>query len=219
VRIVVAEDAALVREGLVHLFVNAGEEVVAQVADGPSLVAAVVEYRPDIAIVDVRMPPHFRDEGLQAALAARRQIPTCGILILSHYMEERYARELLEGGTQGVGYLLKERVADVSSFMQAARQVAGGGTVLDPEVIAQLVSRRRHHDLLEALSPRECDVLALMAEGQSNSAIAEHLVLTEGAVEKHIRNIFAKLELPPSEAHHRRILAVLLYLKGEAHSF
>jgi DNA-binding NarL/FixJ family response regulator len=213
-RIVIAEDAALVREGLAHLLTDAGEEVVARVADGPSLVAAVTEYRPDIAIVDIRMPPQFRDEGLRAALAARRQVPTCAILILSHYVEERYAGELLEEGTQSIGYLLKERVADVSTFIHAVRQVVSGGMVFDPEVIAQLVTRRRKQDHLESLTPRECDVLALMAEGQSNSAIAEHLVLSEGAVEKHIRNIFTKLDLPPSEAHHRRVLAVLMYLKG-----
>jgi DNA-binding NarL/FixJ family response regulator len=213
-RVVIAEDAALVREGLVHLLTDAGEEVVARVADGPSLIDAVIEYRPDVAIVDIRMPPNFRDEGLKAAIAARNQVPTCAILILSHYMEERYARELLDIGTQSVGYLLKERVADVSTFIQAVRQVASGGMVFDPEVIAQLVSRRRDRNHLDDLTSRECEVLALMAEGQSNSALAEHLVLSEGAVEKHIRNIFSKLGLPPSEAHHRRVLAVLMYLKG-----
>jgi len=213
-RIVIAEDAALVREGLARLLIDGGEDVVARVADGPSLIAAVEEHQPDIAIVDIRMPPHFRDEGLRAALAARHQVPTCAILILSHYVEERYAGELLEEGAQGVGYLLKERVADVSAFIQAVRQVAAGGMVFDPEVIAQLVSRRRKQDHLDALSPREGEVLALMAEGRSNSAIGEQLTLSEGAVEKHIRNIFSKLGLPPSEAHHRRVLAVLLFLRG-----
>jgi len=213
-RIVIAEDAALVREGFARLLIDGGEDVVARVADGPSLIAAVEEHQPDIAIVDIRMPPHFRDEGLRAALAARHQVPTCAILILSHYVEERYAGELLEEGAQGVGYLLKERVADVSAFIQAVRQVAAGGMVFDPEVIAQLVSRRRKQDHLDALSPREGEVLALMAEGRSNSAIGEQLTLSEGAVEKHIRNIFSKLGLPPSEAHHRRVLAVLLFLKG-----
>jgi DNA-binding NarL/FixJ family response regulator len=213
-RIVIAEDAALIREGLVRLLTDAGEEVVARVADGEALISTVVEYRPDIAIVDIRMPPNFRDEGLRAAIAARRQVPTCSILILSHYIEERYARELLEEGTQGIGYLLKERVADVSTFIGAVRQVASGGMVFDPEVIAQLVSRRRNRDPLESLTSRENEVLALMAEGKSNSAIAEQLVLSEGAIEKHIRNIFLKLELPPSETLHRRVLAVLMYLKG-----
>src|SRR5262249_53595343 len=213
-RIVIAEDAALVREGFARLLIDGGEDVVARVADGPSLIAAVEEHQPDIAIVDIRMPPHFRDEGLRAALAARHQVPTCATLILSHYVEERYAGELLEEGAQGVGYLLKERVADVAAFIQAVRQVAAGGMVFDPEVIAQLVSRRRKQDHLDALSPREGEVLALMAEGRSNSAIGEQLTLSEGAVEKHIRNIFSKLGLPPSEAHHRRVLAVLLFLKG-----
>lgn len=212
-RIVIAEDAAIVREGLVHLFTDAGEDVVARVADGPSFIAAVVEHHPDIAIVDVRMPPNFRDEGLRAAIAARRQVPACAILVLSQYVEARYASELMGDGIQGIGYLLKERVADVSTFIQAVRQVAAGGTVFDPEVIAQLVSRRRNHEHLDDLSPREREVLALMAEGCSNSAIAERLVLSEGAVEKHIRNIFTKLELPTSDAHHRRILAVLMYLR------
>lgn len=214
-RIVIAEDAALVREGLVHLLTDAGEEVVARVADGPSLINAVIEYRPDIAIVDIRMPPNYRDEGLRAALEARRQVPACKILILSHYIEEQYASELLEGGTQGVGYLLKERVADVSTFVESVRQVAAGGMIFDPEVIAQLVSRRRNHNHLESLTTRELEVLSSMAEGHSNSAIAEKLVLSEGAVEKHIRNIFTKLDLPPSEALHRRVLAVLMYLKKE----
>jgi DNA-binding NarL/FixJ family response regulator len=211
-RIVIAEDAALVREGLVRVLADAGEEVVAHVADGPSLISAVIEHQPDIAIVDIRMPPNFRDEGLRAALEARHQVPGCKILILSHYVEERYARELLEHGTQGVGYLLKERIADVSSFIQALRQVAAGGVIFDPEVVAQLVSRRRSHDPLETLTPRELEVLSLMAEGRSNSAIAEQLVLSEGAVEKHIRNIFGKLALPTSDTQHRRVLAVLMYL-------
>ena len=213
-RVVIAEDSVLLREGLVRLLTDAGCTVAASVADGPSLVTAVAEHRPDVSVVDVRMPPSFRDEGLRAALAARRRVPGSPILVLSQYVEERYAAELLASGAEGTGYLLKERVSDVSDFLAALRQVAGGGTVLDPEVVAQLVVRRRQNDRLSALSEREREVLALMAEGRSNSAIAKQIVVTAGTVEKHVASIFTKLGLDPTEGDHRRVLAVLAYLRG-----
>jgi len=213
-RVVIAEDSVLLREGLARLFTEAGCSVVAQVGDGPGLIAAVAETRPDVAIVDVRMPPGYRDEGLRAAIEARRRVPTCAVVILSQYVEERYAGELLEAGAEGVGYLLKDRVADVAEFMTAVRQVAAGGTVLDPEVVAQLVARRRRSDRLDTLTSREREVLALMAEGRSNRAIAEKLVVTDGAVEKHVSNIFLKLGLAPADSDHRRVLAVLTYLRA-----
>lgn len=212
--VVIAEDAVLLRAGLTRLLTDAGMEGVASVGDGPSLVAAIVTERPDIAIVDVRMPPGFRDEGLRAAIEARRQVPTCAIIVLSQYVEERYASELLAENTGGIGYLLKDRIADVADFLAAVRQVAGGGTVLDPEVVRQIVARKRHNDRLDALSPREREVLALMAEGRSNSAIAAQLVISDGAVKKHISSIFAKLGLPATEADHRRVLAVIAYLQS-----
>ncbi|HEU5161237.1 MAG TPA: response regulator transcription factor [Streptosporangiaceae bacterium] len=211
-RVVIAEDSVLLREGLVRLLGDEGIEAVHTVGDGPSLVEAVSEYTPDLAIVDVRMPPSFTDEGLRAALAVRERVPGTAILVLSQYVEERYATELIGGGAQGVGYLLKERVADVAEFIQAVRKIASGGTVIDPEVIGQLLGRRRRGDRLEALTPRESEVLGLMAEGRSNAAIARDLVVTEGAVEKHISNIFLKLDLPPAENSHRRVMAVLTYL-------
>jgi DNA-binding NarL/FixJ family response regulator len=211
-RVVIAEDSVLLREGLVRLLADEGIEAVDTVGDGPSLVEAVSEHTPDLAIVDVRMPPTFNDEGLRAALAARERVPGTPILVLSQYVEERYATELIGGGAQGVGYLLKERVADVAEFVQAVRKIAAGGTVIDPEVIGQLLGRRRGGDRLEALTPREREVLGLMAEGRSNAAIARDLVVTEGAVEKHISNIFLKLDLPPAEDNHRRVMAVLTYL-------
>lgn len=214
IRVVIAEDAVLLREGLVRLLADAGFEVVAGVGDGPSLVQAIEEHRPDVAIVDVRMPPGYRDEGLRAAIEARRRVPTCAVVVLSQYVEERYASELLESSNGGVGYLLKDRVADVREFVAAVSQVATGGAVLDPEVVSQLITRRRHSTRLDMLTPRERDVLALMAEGRSNSAIAEQLVVSEGAVEKHVSNIFAKLGLPLTEFDHRRVLAVLTYLRG-----
>jgi DNA-binding NarL/FixJ family response regulator len=217
-RVVIAEDAVLLREGLARLLADAGDEVVARVGDGPSLVAAVEEYRPDVSIVDVRMPPSFRDEGLRAAIEARRRVPGSPILVLSQYVEEQYATELLASGSEGVGYLLKERVADVADFIAAVRRVAAGGTVLDPEVIAQLVVRRRRNDRLNTLSEREREVLALMAEGRSNSAIAETLVIGDGTVEKHVTSIFNKLGLAPTENDHRRVLAVLTYLRGSTES-
>ncbi|HLT18568.1 MAG TPA: response regulator transcription factor [Thermomicrobiales bacterium] len=210
----IAEDSVLLREGLVRLLDHAGHEIVASVENGPDLVAAIREHRPDISIVDVRMPPSYRDEGLRAAIEARREVPGSPILILSQYVEEQYASELLEAGAEGVGYLLKDRVADVSEFLSALRQVAAGGTVLDPEVVSQLFSRRRRDQRLSELTPREMEVLALMAEGQSNTAIAEHLFIGEGTVEKHISNIFTKLGLDNSSSQHRRVLAVLAYLRN-----
>jgi len=213
VRVVIAEDSGLLRQGLVRLLGDAGFEVVAQVGDGPGLVDAVDRHRPDVCVVDVRMPPTHRDEGLRAALEARSLVPGLPVVILSQYVEERYAGELLESGPDGVGYLLKDRVADVGDFVDALRRVAGGGTVLDPEVVAQLLARRRRDDPLETLTPREREVLGLMAEGRSNAHIARSLVVTEGAVEKHVRNIFGKLGLPASDSNHRRVLAVLAYLR------
>ncbi|HEX2071632.1 MAG TPA: response regulator transcription factor [Thermoleophilaceae bacterium] len=211
-RVVIAEDLALLREGLVGLLTEAKYEVVAAVGDAPALMRAVSEHRPKLAVIDVRMPPSQRDEGLRAAIAIRRTHPEVAILILSQYVEERYATELLSGGSQGVGYLLKDRVADVSEFLAAARRVAAGGTAIDPEVIEQLLSRRQREDLLDELTPREREVLALMAEGHTNAGIAERLVVTDGAIEKHVRSIFQKLGLPATDAHNRRVLAVLTYL-------
>jgi DNA-binding NarL/FixJ family response regulator len=213
-RIVIAEDSVLLREGITRLLIDAGHQVVAAVGDGPGLVEAVAEHRPDISIVDVRMPPSFRDEGLRAAIEARGRVPGTAVLVLSQYVEERYASELLESGAGGTGYLLKDRVADVADFLRAIRQVAGGGTVLDPEVVTQLMVRRRQNDPLAELTPRENEVLTLMAEGRSNNAIAEAMSVSHGAVEKHVSNIFMKLGLSPAEADHRRVLAVLAYLRG-----
>jgi DNA-binding NarL/FixJ family response regulator len=211
-RVVIAEDLALLREGIASLLKDEGHEIDAAVADGDALLAAAAEHHPDLAIVDVRMPPTQSDEGLRAAIELRRRQPEVAILILSQYVEERYATELLSAGSRGVGYLLKDRVADVSEFMSAVRRVAAGGTAIDPEVVSQLLSRRHRTDLLGELTPREREVLKLMAEGQTNSAIAERLVVTGGAVEKHVRNVFMKLGLPPTEQQHRRVLAVLTYL-------
>jgi DNA-binding NarL/FixJ family response regulator len=211
-RVVIAEDLALMREGIASLLTDAGNQVVATVADGDALLEAAAEHSPDLAIVDVRMPPDFLDEGLKAAVELRRRQPDVAILILSQYVEERYASELLSGGSLGVGYLLKDRVADVQEFLAVARRVAAGGTAIDPEVVSQLLSRRRRTDVLDDLTPREREVLALMAEGHTNAAIAERLVVTEGAVEKHVRNVFLKLGLAHNDQHHRRVLAVLTYL-------
>lgn len=211
-RIVIAEDLVLLREGVAALLADAGHDVVAAVEDGDALRTAVAELEPDLAIVDVRMPPDFRDEGLRAALALRREVPGTAILILSQHVESRYASELLAGGTQGVGYLLKDRVADVGEFLAAIRRVAAGGTAIDHEVVAQLLTHRRRSDVLDDLTPREREVLSLMAEGHANASIAQRLVVTAGAVEKHIANVFGKLGLPPSDHHHRRVLAVLTYL-------
>jgi len=213
VRVVIAEDSVLLREGLARLLADGGIEVVAQVGDGPGLVAAVDAYRPDLAVVDARMPPSHTDEGLRAAMEVRERAPATAILVLSQYVEERYATDLLAGGAQGVGYLLKDRVADVAEFLAAVRRVGDGGAAIDPEVVAQLLGRRRA-DPLASLSPRELDVLSLMAEGRSNAAIAERLVVTEGAVEKHISSIFGKLGLPAAPSDHRRVLAVLTYLRA-----
>ena len=211
-RVVIAEDLALLRGGIASLLRDEGHEVVAEVGDGDALLAAADEQRPELAIIDVRMPPTQTDEGVRAALELRRRQPEIAILILSQYVEERYATDLLSAGSRGVGYLLKDRVADVSEFLSAARRVAAGGTAIDPEVVSQLLSRKHRTDVLEELTPREREVLAMMAEGHSNSAIAERLVVTDGAVEKHVRNIFMKLGLPPTEQQHRRVLAVLTYL-------
>ena len=212
---VIAEDSVLLREGLVRLMQDSGAEVVAAVGDGPSLVAAVVEHRPDVSVVDVRMPPTQRDEGLRAAIEARRRIPGSPVLVLSQVVERQYASELLADGAGGVGYLLKDRVADVREFMEALRRVAAGGTALDPEVVAQLMVRRRRDDRLTALTPREHEVLGAMAEGRTNAGIAAALGISEGAAEKHISNIFSKLDLPDSENDHRRVLAVLAYLGAD----
>jgi DNA-binding NarL/FixJ family response regulator len=214
VRVVIAEDLALLREGMARLLTDNGFEVVAAVADADALVHAVLRERPDVAIVDIRLPPSFRDEGLRAALGLRRSSPETAILVVSQYVEHTYAAELLaEAGAGGVGYLLKDRVLDVSDFVDAVRRVASGGTALDPEVVAQLVGGRGARPL-DQLTPREREVLGLMAEGRSNAAIASSLVLSVGAVEKHIANIFQKLRLAPSDTDHRRVLAVLEYLRG-----
>jgi DNA-binding NarL/FixJ family response regulator len=214
VRVVIADDAVLLREGLIRLLAETGHDVVAAVGDGPSLVSAVAEHKPDVSIVDVRMPPSHTDEGLRAAVQARASVPGTPVLVLSQYVEVSYADDLLADGRGGIGYLLKDRVSEVGDFLDGLARVAAGGTVLDPEVVAQLFARRRRGDPLRTLTPREREVLGLMAEGRSNTAIAKHLVVTEGAVEKHVRNIFTKLDLPPDEEQHRRVLAVLAYLKG-----
>ncbi|MEO3862563.1 response regulator transcription factor [Acrocarpospora sp. B8E8] len=214
-RVVVADDAVLIREGLVRLLEEFGCEVLAAVGTGTELVAAVDELRPDVSVVDVRMPPTFTDEGLRAAVAARQKVPGAPILILSQYVEVSYADDLLADARGGVGYLLKDRVVDVEEFLTGLRRVAGGGTVFDPQVIAQLMVRRRRDDPLGSLTPREREVLALMAEGRSNPAISRQLVVTEGAVEKHIRGIFVKLNLYADDTdQHRRVLAVLAFLRS-----
>ena len=213
-RVVIAEDSGLLREGLARLLADAGMDVVAKVGDGPGLIAAAKQHRPHVAVVDVRMPPGYRDEGLKAAIEVRHRVPDLTVLVLSQYVEERYGAELLEAGAAGVGYLLKDRVADVSDFVAAIREVASGGTVLDPEVVSQLLSRRRRDQRLAALTPREREVLSLMAEGRSNHAISRALYVTEGAVEKHVKNIFGKLGLSQTGDDHRRVLAVLTYLGG-----
>ena len=213
-RVVIADDSVLLRAGLERLLVDAGFEVVASVGDAPALMAAVRKHRPDVAIVDVRMPPKFSDEGLRAAVELRLMNHEMGVLVLSQYVEEPAAQELLAMGARGVGYLLKDRVADVSEFIDAVGRVARGGTALDPEVIAQVMARRRRDDPLKPLTPRERDVLSLMAEGRSNTAIADRLAVGEGAVEKHISHIFSKLALEPDDSDHRRVLAVLAFLKA-----
>lgn len=207
----IAEDLALLRDGLSRLLRDNGFDVVAAVADGTALVTTVLLERPEVAIVDIRLPPTFRDEGVRAALTLRERAPETGVLIVSQYVEQAYATELLADGRGGLGYLLKDRIMDVDDFVAAVHRVGTGGTALDPEVVAQLLSRRKP---LDVLSPRELEVLGLMAEGRSNAAIAKRLVLTIGAVEKHVASILTKLRLPPSNEDHRRVLAVLAYLRG-----
>ena len=212
-RVVICEDLALLRDGLKRLLDANGMEVVAAVADGDQFVAAAAGHKPDVCVVDVRLPPTFRDEGLRAALAARERLPGLPILILSQHVEQTYAAELLADGAGGVGYLLKDRVGDVEEFVAAVRRVAAGGTALDPEVVAQIITKRRA-GALDELTPREREVLALMAEGHSNSGIASRIFVTESAVEKHVRSILAKLRLPASQDAHRRVLAVLIFLSA-----
>ncbi|MGH8967210.1 MAG: response regulator transcription factor [Actinomycetes bacterium] len=212
-RVVLAEDSLLLREGLVRLLDEAGASVVAAVGDGTTLVEAVQEHRPDVAVVDVRMPPSFTDEGLRAALEVRRTVPGTAILVLSQYVEESYASDLLTAGGGG-GYLLKDRVSKLADLSDALERVVDGGTVLDPEVVSALFAHRRRRDPLSELSPREREVLGLMAEGRTNTAIGRTLVVTQGAVEKHISSIFTKLGLPPSSDDHRRVMAVLTWLRA-----
>lgn len=216
-RVVIAEDHALLREGIVALLRENDVDVVAQAEDGDGLRRIVGAHKPDLAIVDVRLPPTFTDEGLRAAIAARESHPDLAVLVLSQYVEPIYTAELLAAGGAGIGYLLKERVGDVNGFLDAVRRVAGGGTALDREVVAELVrdrSDRSQDDALEVLTPREREVLALMAEGRTNGGIAEALVVSAGAVEKHVSNIFSKLDLPASGSDHRRVLAVLSFLRA-----
>ena len=214
-RVVIAEDLVLLRDGLERLLAAHGHEVVAAVGDGPGLVEAIEEHRPDVAIVDVRLPPSQTDEGLRAALEARRRVPGLPVLVLSQYVEESYAAELVADGAGAVGYLLKDRVADPSEFVDAVARVAAGGTAMDAEVVKQLLARRRADDPLEELTPRERDVLDLMAQGLSNAAIAGRLVVTEGAVEKHVSNIFMKLGLHANMGGNLRVLAVLAWLRRD----
>jgi DNA-binding NarL/FixJ family response regulator len=211
-RVLIAEDSALIREGIARLIEESGGTVLAKVGDGDAFVAAVELHRPDVSVVDVRMPPTQRDEGLRAAIEARRRVRGTPILVLSQYVERQYATELLADRAGGVGYLLKDRVGDVREFMDALRRVANGGTALDPEVVSQVMARNRVDDPISTLTPREREVLAAMAEGRTNIGIARQLNITEGAAEKHISNIFGKLQLPESPSDHRRVLAVLAYL-------
>jgi DNA-binding NarL/FixJ family response regulator len=213
-RVVLADDSLLLREGVARLLEDAGLEVVAQAGDAEDLMRKVGAHKPDIAIVDVRMPPTHTDEGLRAAVEIRDRFPDTGVLVLSQYIEESYAMELLSDNAEGVGYLLKDRVADLDRFVDAVRRVGEGGSALDPEVVSRLLGRRRREDPLADISPREREVLALMAEGRSNHAIANELVVTERAVEKHVTSIFSKLDLPPTADDHRRVLAVLKYLQA-----
>jgi DNA-binding NarL/FixJ family response regulator len=213
-RVVIADDAVLLREGLVRLLEENGHTVLAAVGDGPALVSAITEHRPQVSIVDVRMPPSHTDEGLRAAVEARSLVPGTPILVLSQYVEVAYAEDLLADRAGAVGYLLKDRVSEIADFLDALERVAGGGTVLDPEVVSQLLVRRRRDDPLRHLTPREREVLSLMAEGRSNTAIGRRMVVTDGAVEKHIRNIFTKLGLHQDDEQHRRVRAVLAYLQG-----
>ncbi|MFE0188214.1 LuxR C-terminal-related transcriptional regulator [Streptomyces sp. NPDC058989] len=219
VRVVIAEDSVLLREGLTRLLTDRGHEVVAGVGDAEALIKAIRELAdedalPDVVVADVRMPPTHTDEGVRAAIRLRRDHPGLGVLVLSQYVEEQYATELLAGSSRGIGYLLKDRVAEVREFVDAVVRVAEGGTALDPEVVAQLLGRSRKQDVLANLTPREREVLGLMAEGRTNSAIARQLVVSDGAVEKHVSNIFLKLGLAQSDGDHRRVLAVLTYLNS-----
>jgi DNA-binding NarL/FixJ family response regulator len=211
-RILIVEDSVLLREGIARLLGESGHEIVGQLVDASTLVTTVVDLHPDLVVLDVRLPPTFTDEGIRAALQVRGAVPTQPILVLSQYVEERYATELLASDSQGIGYLLKERVADVGDFVVACERVAAGGTVLDSEVVAQLLARRRRGPF-DDLTPREREVLGLMAEGRSNVGIARHLVVSDGAVEKHISSIFSKLGLATSDTEHRRVLAVLQFLQ------
>lgn len=213
-RVVLAEDLYLLREGLIRLLEAHGFTIAAAVETGPELLAALLEHRPDVAVVDVRLPPTLTDEGLQAALAARREIPGLPVLVLSQHVQQLYARELLADGTGGVGYLLKDRVFNADQFIDAIRRVAAGGTAMDPDVIAKLLASRSSSQPLQHLSPREREVLGLMAEGCSNSAIASRLIVSDGAVAKHIANIFTKLKLAPADDANRRVQAVLAHLNG-----
>jgi DNA-binding NarL/FixJ family response regulator len=215
VRVVIAEDLALLRDGLTRLLRDNEISVVAAVPDGDSLVREVEAHKPDLAVVDIRLPPGYRDEGLRAALEARRRVPGTAVLVVSQYVEQTYAQELMADRAGGIGYLLKDRIMHVADFLEAVRRVAAGGTALDPDVVAQLFARRRRDGPLERLTPREREVLGLMAEGRSNAGIAEALVLTVGAVEKHVQSILSKLDLPQSATDHRRVLAVLAYLQRE----
>jgi len=214
-RVVIAEDSVLLREGLVRLLTDEGFSVLDACGDAESFLRVVSDQQPDLVVVDVRMPPTFTDEGVRAALVVREQFPRIAVLVLSQYVEENYATELVAGRSRGVGYLLKDRVADVGDFVEALHRVADGGTALDPEVVSQLLSRARRRDPLERLTPRETEVLKLMAEGRTNTAIAGALVVTEGAVEKHVSSIFAKLDMPPTDHDHRRVLAVLRWLERD----
>ena len=213
-RVVLGEDLTLLRDGLIRLLTAYDMDVVAAVDNGPDLLRALVEHRPDVAVVDVRLPPSFTDEGLKAAIAARAQVPGLPVLVLSQHVEPLYARELLSAARGGLGYLLKDRVSDVRRFIEAVRTVAGGGTAMDPEVVSQLLARHARDEMLGRLTPREREVLALMAEGRTNAGIAARLVVTEKAVNKHISSIFTKLDLYPADDGNRRVLAVLAYLNA-----
>ena len=213
-RVVVADDSVLLREGVVRLLEEAGFEVAGQAGDGEDLIRKVRAHKPDVAIIDIRMPPTHTDEGLQAAREIRSELPEVGVLVLSQYVEQQYALDLLADNAEGVGYLLKDRVADIDAFADAVRRVADGGSALDPEVVSQMLGRRRQEDPVEELTPREREVLGLMAEGRTNAAIASALVVTERAVEKHVTSIFSKLDLTASPDDHRRVLAVLRFLES-----
>ena len=212
-RVVVADDSVLLREGVVRLLQENGFEVVGQAGDAEDLIRKVRAHKPDVAVVDIRMPPTNTDDGLRAALEIRAELPDTGVLVLSQYVEEGYALDLVGDSAGGVGYLLKDRVADVDRFVDSVRRVADGGSALDPEVVSQLVGRARRDDPIDELTPREREVLGLMAEGRSNNAIAEHMTVTERAVEKHVTSIFGKLGLAPAPEDHRRVLAVLAFLR------